>query len=280
MFPTIDAALGMAFVYLLLSLVCSAVREAGESLAMRRSAALKAGLERLLGPRVAQELCQHPLVAALTNHPRGPAYIPSATFSAALLDMVRDKTNLPSHLQQALRALEAGCQHNPAPDALHLRAAIEAWFSAAMDSVSRAYKRHTHAWLAVIGLGVTIAMNADSIRMTSALLGHSALRAAVEQSGERIASGSFPTATEIPGVKQAAGELQSLGMPIGWSGQTRDNTLPWKEPWTGPWWNNARLLIQWHWAGWLFTVAAISLGAPFWFDLLKRVVPLRPARPE
>ena len=270
MFPTIDAAIGMAFVYLLLSLVCSAVREAGESLAMRRAASLKSGLERLLGPEVAEDLRQHPLVAALTNHPSGPAYIPPPTFSAALLDIVRDNTNIPGPLRQALGALEAASRDHPAPDAMPLRAAIESWFNSAMDSVSRAYRRHTHLWLAVIGVGVTIAMNADSIRMTSALLGNAGLRNAVAQSGEQLAA-------QIPGGRQAAGELRSLGMPIGWSGVTRDNTLPWKDPWTGPWWRNARLLIQWHWAGWLFTVAAISLGAPFWFDLLKRVASVRAA---
>ena len=30
-----------------------------------------------------------------------------------------------------------------------------------------------------------------------------------------------------------------------------------------------------HALGWLFTAAAVSLGAPFWFDLLSRVARLR-----
>ena len=29
--------------------------------------------------------------------------------------------------------------------------------------------------------------------------------------------------------------------------------------------------------GWLFAIAAVSMGAPFWFDLLKNVVNLRGA---
>jgi hypothetical protein len=270
MFPIFDAAFGMAFVYLLLSLVCSAIREAGEGLALKRSAALKAGLDRLLGPETAGTLWRHPLVAGLTNHPSGPPYIPARAFSSALLDLVGDDAHVPDHLRQALRALEAGAQR----DGACFQEAIEAWFNSAMDSVSSAYKRHTHGWLAVIGLGVTIAMNADSIRMTSALLDNAELRSKTAQAGERLAS------APLPGGQQASSELRSFGMPIGWSGVTRDNTLPWKEPWTGPWCKNAWLLLQWHWAGWLFTVAAISLGAPFWFDLLKCVTPLRPVRRE
>src|SRR5271165_5763783 len=80
MFPTIDAAVGMAFVYLLLSLVCSAVREAVESLMMKRSTALKTGLDRLVGPETAEKLHQHPLIAALSEHPGGPSYIPPRAF--------------------------------------------------------------------------------------------------------------------------------------------------------------------------------------------------------
>jgi hypothetical protein len=265
MFPTIDAGIGMAFVYLLLSLVCSAIREAGEGLAMKRSAALKAGLHRLLGQETALALCKHPLVAGLADHPSGPDYIPPRAFSSALLDLMGDNTQISDHLRQALRALEAGAQR----EGRCFQEAIEAWFNSAMESVSGAYKRHTHVWLAVIGLGVTIAMNADSIRMISALLDNTELRTKTAQAGEQHVS------APLLGGQQASSELRSFGMPIGWCGVTRDNTLPWKEPWTGPWWKNARLLLQWHWAGWLFTVAAISLGAPFWFDLLKRVAPIR-----
>jgi hypothetical protein len=32
-----------------------------------------------------------------------------------------------------------------------------------------------------------------------------------------------------------------------------------------------------HLLGWLITVLAISLGAPFWFDMLNRIVAIRSA---
>ena len=35
-----------------------------------------------------------------------------------------------------------------------------------------------------------------------------------------------------------------------------------------------------HLFGWLFTAAAVSLGAPFWFDLLSRVAKLRGPLPR
>jgi hypothetical protein len=45
--------------------------------------------------------------------------------------------------------------------------------------------------------------------------------------------------------------------------------------WTWKFWK-----WDWHWSwtafpGWLITAFALSLGAPFWFDLLNKVVKLR-----
>ena len=30
-----------------------------------------------------------------------------------------------------------------------------------------------------------------------------------------------------------------------------------------------------HWAGWLITALAVSLGAPFWFDMLNKIMIVR-----
>ncbi|MGH9962120.1 MAG: hypothetical protein ACREBC_34160, partial [Pyrinomonadaceae bacterium] len=35
--------------------------------------------------------------------------------------------------------------------------------------------------------------------------------------------------------------------------------------------------IYWHWLGWVLTALAISLGAPFWFDLLNKFIVIRSA---
>ena len=58
-------------------------------------------------------------------------------------------------------------------------------------------------------------------------------------------------------------------LPIGWEGVNRPSSVGW--------WSTV--------IGWLITVVAISLGAPFWFDLLTRMNSLLltgppPARPQ
>jgi hypothetical protein len=68
-----------------------------------------------------------------------------------------------------------------------------------------------------------------------------------------------------PSLEQAIGQLSTL--PVGWHAESIPAGF---EAWA------AALL------GWVLTTAAISLGAPFWFDLMGRVARLRGTgnRPE
>lgn len=69
----------------------------------------------------------------------------------------------------------------------------------------------------------------------------------------------------------AAGKLteafRSLQVPLGYP----DSTFDLKNPF----WAVAGKL-----AGWLLTIFALSLGAPFWFDTLSRITSLRQAGPK
>jgi hypothetical protein len=69
--------------------------------------------------------------------------------------------------------------------------------------------------------------------------------------------------------------LEALNLPIGW-GSVDDVSRKWPgsnvfDP--GGWLDQA----QWHLFGWLLTALAISLGAPFWFDLLNKFIVIRSA---
>jgi hypothetical protein len=71
-------------------------------------------------------------------------------------------------------------------------------------------------------------------------------------------------------------QIESLGLPIGWDDK-KDPKRNWTG-WTlagddGGWWDQ----VRWHWLGWLLTALAISLGAPFWFDLLNKFIVIRSA---
>lgn len=77
--------------------------------------------------------------------------------------------------------------------------------------------------------------------------------------------GSEPTAQCK--LAKAQCELKALGLPIGWSSPT-DPDLNWDARGVGEHLKN-------HLFGWLLTALAISLGAPFWFDLLNKFIVVR-----
>ena len=117
----LEIALAMVFVYLLLSLLCSAVAEYIEAKLNYRAKDLEKGIRLLLDPQeketpkteagttpptedsqeqekpgeaarpvvkgLADELYKHPLVTSLYRGERRPSYIPSRTFALALWDM-------------------------------------------------------------------------------------------------------------------------------------------------------------------------------------------------
>ncbi|MDQ1640552.1 MAG: hypothetical protein QOF62_3891 [Pyrinomonadaceae bacterium] len=70
-------------------------------------------------------------------------------------------------------------------------------------------------------------------------------------------------------------QIQALGLPIGW-----DSTEDPKRTWPGRnffqpgGWSDQ---IYWHALGWILTALALSLGAPFWFDLLNKFIVIRSA---
>ena len=105
----LDVAIGLVFVYLVLSLIGTATNEFLASLMKRRAKDLEKGLVELLqddsgvnGKGVVAALYDHPLIDSLYRGDIGgtgarkadlPSYIPSRSFALALLDLVqgRDK---------------------------------------------------------------------------------------------------------------------------------------------------------------------------------------------
>lgn len=138
---------------------------------------------------------------------------------------------------------------------------VERWFDDAMERVSGWYKRKTQMIILVVAVVVTVALDADSLVIARSLWTDAELRellvAAAQQANEQA-----PTA-DIGAIRD---QLAALRLPIGWS-------LPpcW---WQGP--ANCTLVgTLADILGFLFTVIALSLGAPFWFDLLNRFVEFR-----
>lgn len=89
----LEVAIGMVFVYLLLSLICSAINEGVEAQLKNRASDLQKGIRRLLedpgGSGWAAKLYDHALIRGLYRDGKHlPSYIPARNFALALMDLV------------------------------------------------------------------------------------------------------------------------------------------------------------------------------------------------
>jgi len=175
-------------------------------------------------------------------------------------------------------------------DAVTARRNIEAWYDSAMDRVSGWYRRRTQFILVGIGFFTALALNADSIGVARALSTNRAARDLVVARASRMAN---EAPSSQPGSQPASGgaradllsSLDSLqktaGLPIGWRYPPTNDTVH-ADP------NVAReySMDPQHFpqslsetvsklVGFVFTALAVSLGAPFWFDLLNKFMVVR-----
>jgi len=192
-----------------------------------------------------------------------PAYLSAKAFAEAVDEQLRD-TEVTGPLKVRVDALVKSAlpQHT-----IEFRAGLERWFDEAMAGLSSRYRKRSTLWLFLLGLLLCGALNASVPHMAQQLWTDSATRAVVVAAADSYDQPtSAPTQTPadaIEDVAAAADDLTELGLPLGWNGQNPS------EPW---WW-------PLHGLGWILTAALISLGGPFWFDLLNRLTALRSPRP-
>lgn len=266
--PIIDVSLGLIFIYVTLSLVASAVQEWIASLCGLRSKNLWLGVKNLIGDEYAKKVYGHPLIKNLAKEKKLPSYIAPETLSTVLLEVLaKEKNGKPfvAHTGDEARAMvdKIGDEHplkeilgaltgNGENAANALKDRLAGWFDEGMTRVSGWYKRQAKVFIFVIAAGVALATNASSVHIAEELWRNDALRAQIAAQAEIAAKESNVSVLEAANL----GRLETF--PIGWSGL----------PGTGLGWLKSVL-------GWLITTAAISLGAPFWFDLLGKVANLR-----
>jgi hypothetical protein len=204
-----------------------------------------------------------------------------------------ENTSLPNEMKVQL----VGAVTNAQTRLQKLHDSTEVWFNNSMDRVSGAYKRHTQAFLFLIGMVLACMLNADTIQLWKRLATEDALRTAVAQQAARYAAemdtAAAPDAAPANPVdpqKEAAEKyraaraaLDSLELKLGWTWEEAAHLGVAARDASGkaiPRWNVTdlqgwRLLAKA--LGLLMTALAISMGAPFWFDTLNKVISIRGA---
>ena len=282
---------GMMSVYILLALITSHVCEWISAFTNQRGHLLERGIAALLSgvhrdatrsagtKELVDHLYEHPLIGDLGATSRLPSYIAARTFSVSLVAALRDYTpaaggtpaapapmppafSAPDVLLDDLKARVTGLPDGTLKTALAtvfqstkndydsaLRA-LDAWFDAQMDRVGGAYKRWAGLVQAIVGLIVVAALNGDTFTIVAQLHGAANATAAI----------GAANAANAQNIGQLPNGLTSAGVTVGWTAIPHD---------AGAWLQKlAGLMITWF---------AVLMGAPFWFDVLKQIVPLRMA---
>lgn len=313
----LDVAIGLVFLYLVLSLAVTAANELFAAAFRRRALWLRAGVKHLLGDDLTDRLYAHPLIRSLYTGRTGPSYIPSRSFAIALLDALGDAD--PQAAQPSIaRGAIAILKRQSGDDVHKLRQHVEVWFNDSMERVSGWYKRRTQIFSLLCAVVVTVGTNADTLTIAGALWRDPAMRQAMVAQAQRyvseqprpgaqaqIASPDAPEPPPLPPYEQAQidfdeasnrldatrADLEAMHLPIGWRARkdatTDEATNRFRlvsddatEDWPGVFWNRedrGRWLaaLDAHTLGWLITILAISVGAPFWFDMLNKIISIR-----
>lgn len=293
--PIVDVALGLVFVYLVLSLVCTAANETLSSVFAWRADFLKKGLANILkGEGNVDALFAHPLLGALIRPARWwqradryPSYLPSRAVISALLDGATvapreaadaAEVRRPQSLAAAIETIqipevkrtfklfltEAQEEYDDARKQVEaFRRKAETWYDDSMARVSGWYRRRIQLVLWIVALLVAATLNADTIRIARTLWTDDAARAAIVAQAEKL--GDEAEAVGDIGAADVNDLRGSLPVPLGWRGDS------YPDEGTSAWAYFALTKLF----GILLTAAALSLGAPFWFDLLGKVARLR-----
>lgn len=170
------------------------------------------------------------------------------------------------------------------------RTSIESWFNNAMDRLSGYYKRRAQLFTFLIGLILAAFLNIDSIAIVRTLWQEPTTRSAIVAEAQALEA--LPE--EDPSVPETLDrideKLKALSLPVGWnklnSAECRNvrkdpdawqaacvitaETYPLGMPTGVLFWLEKVL-------GFLLSGAAAAQGAPFWFDIMKKLINLRSA---
>ncbi len=301
--PIIDTAIGLVVVYIAFSLLTSWLGELINSFTHTRASMLTAAIEQLLSgspgappSAAATAFFANPIFTALKQSAaRNPQYLSAQQFSSIVIGTLTPQAGAAAAGPQLIAQLQAtanGLGIGPQVSALAAKAngdyktfvgAMEDWYDDHMDRVSGWYKTHAQKVLFVVAFILALLWNVDTIRVVRAVSCNAAIRAsatqlqpgtattpnqAVIQSvidtiplGWSFGGGGYETAVACDGIANAA-PAGPLAGALHAPSADGSGTASW---------------IVWKIVGLIVTGIALSLGAPFWFDVLSQLTRVRNA---
>lgn len=261
-------------------------------------------------------LASHDLIRGLTRRKRKPDYIPAHIFSSALFSVLIKGTEQSatepydalklkevikgSQLKQGLKDYLLQALEESHGSITLVRKRLETWFDYSMEGLTESYKKQTRIWTFFIAMLIAFSANVDTIALAkylyenpaqAAILAAAAEKevadstlykevqkslANIEQNLQQSKVDSAKTSVVIQQTKESIqraqkqyhnlnAKLKATGLPLGWEGWNKvdsdDKCMLW-----------VRKIL-----GILLTAFALTLGAPFWFDMINKLVNIRSA---
>lgn len=312
---SLDVLIGLVTVYLVLALACTAIVEAIAAWLSVRSTNLDAALKEFLAGKLSdskqfiEAFYAHPLVQALSEDTNGrPSYIPPQVVGQVLQALItadgavtslKDAVDkLPGTAEDnRIKGLLAALVTQASGDAAAFRKAVETHFDAVMDRASGWVKRHQQNVALVVSAVFVCVANVDTLTLATALSSSPELRAKMVAVAEQRLKEDQPIPQSVPGKKEDAKPKAEEASPSGTEEKPSKDALEnakQKSEEALKAYDQARVALEtgglrFGWKdlrseaslakilGLLISILAVSLGAPFWFDVLQRFMRVRQA---
>ena len=290
----IETIAALALVYALLSVMASAMKEMIESWTQQRKKGLRCVIVDLLGSAGAQRFLEHELIDVVNNAVRGraagatgssevarhshwPTYIETAAFARAAFDVLQSP-QLSDEQRRALANSKLGRLLSRIEGDINVKLAVlEQAYELRMQRLVGSFKRHAQWWLFGIGVVLALGLDADTLRLARTLGADPTQRAVLVALAEKT------TTVEAFNANCAALRPQGGNTEVQTLANCVQDNLSGVLGWTLHEWNRLCAGQPWMVAlnvllklmGLAITALAVSMGAPFWFDVINKVANLR-----
>jgi hypothetical protein len=277
----LDTGIGIALLLFVLATVASTILELGVRVTRLRARDLERALHGFLvgtppgrttpeGDQLWKAFTETSVYAAAKTA-RGqaaPAYLSAKAFAESIVELI-DHADHPLTVVSPLQKRVAFLLTTVDQDLTTFKAGLERWYDDAMAGLTAQYRRWSAIVLLGLGFGLAALTNASLPHVARELWFDPVARdAAVAAAGAATAPAAVagPALDQIGAVVAQTRQVAELGLPVGWDSTVLSTTGFW--------------FWLWHVVGWALTAVLVSLGAPFWFDLLGRLTSVRSPRPQ
>ena len=280
----LEVAIGLILVYYILGSIVSLITQWINEMLETRGVALERYLKKIVGEQNLGDLINLPQMKALRpiryknflsvfgsiTEPKKIEKIPVATLVDAYFDMTGLTGNQDLNLLQLAELVDKlpeseGKQafinwiNQGVTSIEDLRKRTTAYFTGLLDQAAATFKANARSFVIMLSLGFTLLFGTDSIQLVKTLWNNAELRTLAVAKAEMVVQQEGMDAS----IDDLVRELGDLTIKIGWWQTERPAANAGTMDWA--WFVLLKVL------GLGLTVAAVSQGSSFWYDVLKKL---------